>query len=169
MTTRLGNKLNRLVKERAYLGGDLDTLKKDRDNLTTAIARKNNEISAKEIRLAELDSQITDLSKIDPDDIARIKVKPRISSGEYGGLRIELMNLLMSQEQPVATGEMVNYIVAHFSYPVETPAERRAARSAVLGVLFQFKKRGVAVRLPSLDGSKQGRWQWVGYQGDNQA
>lgn len=170
MANKLGNNLNRLIKERAYLGGALPLLQQEAAALKAKSKAKSKEFNTAKARLAELDKLIAESSTIDPDDIRRIKAKPRkMFAGGHGKLTNELVRLLQSYTEPVESGVILNHIVKLYAYPMDTPAQRRMARNTILGPLNLFKKYGAVMRYPSLDGSQQGRWQWVKQDADNEA
>lgn len=169
MVNNLGVKLNRLVKERAYLGGALPQLQNKAEELKVEYAAAIADLNVATIRWAELGTKIEKMSAINLDDIRKIRETPRKTDQPLGSLTRELIRVLKSIDGPITTGELVQYIVKLYGYPYNTQAERRATRNAVICPLNLFGKRGVAIRLPALEGSQQGRWQWVHYTEETQA
>ncbi|MGZ8258132.1 MAG: hypothetical protein ACXWTR_03040 [Methylotenera sp.] len=169
MANKIGKTLSRLIKEHAYLAGSLPAIQKEAEEFQSRLEASIEKLSKGNSRLVELGKQITELSAIDPADIRVIKAKPRKMQGDHGRLRRELVQVLQQHDEPVESGELVQYIVNLFSYPFDTPSQKRLARNAINGPLNLFKKRGVVIRHPSLDGSSQGRWQWVKSAEDDQA
>lgn len=169
MGTRLGTKLNRLIKERAYLGGTISILNSELARIQLLAEAKVAELTVANSRLAEIDRLITEYSAIKPEDIRAIREKRRRVKGEHGKLILELTMLLKSKNGPVDTRDMVTHIVNKYSFPMTNAAERRSARAAVNGPLNKLKKLGIVQRLPSASGSSAGRWLWIGVNDNNQA
>lgn len=168
MANYVGLKLSRLIKERAYLSGSLSSTQKEVDDLRSKLKTKENELAQKTDRIAEVDKLIAEQSAIDTADIRAIRSMPRKMNGEHGGLTRELIAALKIVDKPVASGVLVEYLAEMFGYPMDTPQQRAKTRKYIRGPLNLLRKRGVVVRHPSLDGSRQGRWQWIGYQDQNQ-
>ena len=168
MVNNLGIKLNKLVKERTYLGGTLLRLQNKAEELRVEYKATRVAVKKANVRWAELGSEIEKLSALDLEDIRKIKETPRKTDQLHGALTREFIRVLKSIDGPITTGELVQYIVKLYGYPYNTQAERRATRNAVICPLNIFSKRGVVIRLPALEGSKQGRWQWVHYTADNE-
>ncbi len=168
MANYVGLNLSRLIKERAYLSGSLPSMQKEVVDLQSNLKAKENELAQSTDRLAELDKQIAELSAIDPNDIRPIKATPREMIGAHGSFRQELIRLLKSYDEPVSSGELIDYMAKKFGYQMNSTKQLRAARDAVCRPLNVFRERGVVERHPSLDGSQQGRWLWVGAKEDNQ-
>lgn len=168
MATLLGIKLNKLIKKHAYLGGALPKLQKIAEELRYEYAAAIAAVNEATDQLAELGIKIEELSAIDLDDIRHIRAKPRTMNGEHGSLRRELVRVLKNSDQPMSSGELVQYMAEKFGYPLISVSDRTRAREMVRGPLNIFKKHGAVIRLPSIEGSKQGRWQWVHHTTDNQ-
>ena len=168
MASNLGIKLNRLIKEHAYVGGSLLRLQKKAEDLRVeyeaAVTAVNEANDYREV----LGKKIEELSAINLDDIRKTKETPRKTDQPLGSLTRELIRVLKSIDGPITTGELVQYIVKLYGYPYNTLAERRATRNAITGPLNLFSKRGAVIRMPCLEGSQQGRWQWVHHATDNQ-
>lgn len=161
MGNRLGNKLNRLIKQRAYLSGEISVLESEADVIKAQADAKARELTDANAKLAEIDGLITELSSINPDDIKVIRQKRRRVKGVHGGLMLELIRMLKEADGPLDTRAMVSQIVKKFSFPMSNAAERRSARASVNGPLNKLKKFGVVVRHPSSPDSAAGRWEWV--------
>lgn len=162
MTNPVGNTLSRLIKERAYLSGAISAIENNIEILRLQLNAKVDLLNQQIERLNELDARIIELSAIDVADIRAIKSTARVMKGSHGELKRALIDVLKCSKIPVTSGELVKHIAEQFSYPLDTPAQRRAARNAVICPLNLMRKRGAIVRLPSLNSSQQGRWQWVG-------
>jgi len=167
MANYVGLKLSRLIKERAYLAGSLPSTQNEVEDLRANLKAKESELTQRTDRLADLDKQIAELSAIDPNDIRPIKATPRKMIGAHGSFRQELIRLLKSYDEPVPTGELTEYMAEKFGFQTNTAKEVIAANDAVRRPLNLFRSRGVVERYPSLDGSLQGRWLWVGDKEDD--
>lgn len=167
MANHLGAKLSRLIKERAYLAGSIPSTQHELEGIQSMLEAKSSELSQKMERLTELDRRIVELSAINVADIRAIKAMPRVMNGEHGSLRREIIKILKSFDEPVSSGALVEHIAAMFGYPMDTVQQRAKARKYVRDPLNLLKKHGVVVRHPSLNGSTQGRWQWVGARSDS--
>jgi len=168
MATLLDIKLNKFIKKHAYLGGTLLQKQKKAEEQRVVYEAAIAEVNEVNDQRAELERQIKELSAIDPADIRKIKQTPRKTGMPQGTLTRELIRVLQSHDGPVSTGDLVQHIVDLYGYPFHSSAERRATRNAVKCPLNLFSKRGAVIRLPALEGSKQGRWQWVHYTTDNE-
>lgn len=167
MANNLGVKLNRIIKEHAYLSGTLLQLQKRAEDLRVEYDAAIADVNTANDQLTELGKQIEKLSAIDLEDIRKIKETPRKTDQQHGTLTRELIRVLKSIDGPITSGELVQYIVNLYGYPYNTVTERRATRNAILGPLNLFSKRGVVMRLPALEGTRQGRWQWIRGAGEN--
>jgi hypothetical protein len=168
MANYLGPKLSRLIRERAYLSGTLLILQKEFDLIKLQLEAKATSASNASERLNELDKQIIELSAIEPLEIRAIRLTPRVMHGSHGSFRRELVWILQNTDEPISTGPLVQYMAEMFSLSLDTHQQRTCAREKIRGPLNILKKRGVVTRLPSLEGSTQGRWQWNHAADDNQ-
>ncbi len=168
MATNLGIKLNKLIKKHAYLGGTLLLQQKKAEEQRIIYEAALADVNEVNDQRAELERQIEELSAIDPADIRKIKQTPRKTGMPHGTLTRELIRVLQSQDGPVSTGDLVQHVVNLYGYPYNSVAERRGTRNAVISPLSLFSKRGAVIRLPALEGSRQGRWQWIQHTTDNQ-
>lgn len=161
MANRNGNTLNRLIKEHAYLAGSLPAIQLKIDVLRSSLEASIERLNKGNDRLVELGNMISEMSEINLAEIREIKANTRRSNGAHGSIRRELIRVLQSADKPLSSGALVQYMAELFGYPMTTVEERIRARDMVRRPLNIFRTHGAVIRHPSIDGSTQGRWEWV--------
>lgn len=94
MANYLGAPLSRLIRERAYLTGEIGTNSnqiKEAEALLSQLTLAQEKCQSK---LQDVDQLIVKLSEIDPDDIRSIRKNERIIIGEHGSFRKELIRFM---------------------------------------------------------------------------
>jgi len=158
MANYVATKLSRLIKERAYRSGDLNSLQNETDELSAQLKKKRGTIRQQAKAIAKLDEQIEKLSAIDPNDIRAIRATPRRLTPPQGTSRRELIDFLKKQDGPVRMDAIVNHTVKHFDMPMAPPDERLRTFQRVGRPLNVFKPKGAVKRLPSCPETGQGIW-----------
>lgn len=161
MANYVGTKLSRLIKERAYRSGDLNSLQKEADELSARLKKARGTIRQQAKAIAKLDEQIETLSAIDPNDIRAIRATPRSLTTPHGAFRRELVDFLKKQRGPVKMDAIVDHMVKHFDMPMAPPDERLRTFQRVRRPLNVFKQKGAVKRLPSCPETGQGIWMWI--------
>lgn len=172
MANHLGNKLNRIIRDIAYTKGELLSQNSVATKAMAQLKQSANEfknsrsaIRAAEIRLAGLKTSLEEEMDVSIDDIRAIRHWPKLPTTSYGKVIKELVKLLQVAGEPMATGEIITYLVAKFEMPVGTNAERVETGSSIRKRLRKLVKKGVVVRYPEetvRDGQSVAYWQWVG-------
>lgn len=161
MGNRLGGKLSRLIRERAYLSGALLGLQVRASALRTELRATNAALRAANSRIVELDAAIGTLSAIDPVDIRPIRSTPRVMSGERGEFRSEMIRVLKEANGAVGMRALMSHMVATFKLPMETPKDRRRAGYLVRRPLNVFRSKGAVRRLPDHPDTGEACWIWA--------
>lgn len=162
MGNRLGAKLSRLIRERAYLSGTLPGLQERVNILRADLKAANAALKVGSARLEELDAAIGVLSAIDPAGIRPIHSTPRVMSGEHGEFRRELIRVLKDAEGVVGMRALLRHMAATFSLPLETPTDRTRAGYLVRRPLNHFRMMGAVKRLPNHPDTGEACWMWIG-------
>ena len=159
---RVGTKLSRLIRERAYLSGSLPSLQIEVDELRgrLKVARKALRDATK--RRQSIDAAIQELSAIEPSQIRSIRRTPRREGNRHGEFRRELVRVLKNARSPAWSSDLVRHMAKAFGLPMETPEQRERARHLVLRPLYAFKKKGAVERLPTGAINSEGLWRWCG-------
>ena len=139
MANLIGSKLSKIIKARAYLSGSLPVIQKQIEELQFRLNSKFNKLNQGLKQLKELDIKIAELSAINVEEIRPIKAMPRKMVGAHGSFRRELVRVLQTYHEPVATGVLVKHMAEKFGLPLETHKERVAVRDAVRRPLNIFK------------------------------
>lgn len=156
-----GTKLSRLIRERAYVSGAIEPLQQEITDIESALASAKAKHAEHLARLQHLDEQIIQLSTINPqEDIRPIRKLARVTQGEYGSFRRELVRLLKEADGPVSVGYLVDRMANMFHLPLETAADRKHSMDLVRKPLNIFRRRGAVERLPTRPGERQGVWRW---------
>lgn len=165
MANLLGNRLNRLVRERAYLSGELprlnEAVRKAQAQLEKEMASLNQTLA----RIDDVDQSLRQLSGIDPACIASIRATPRSGPGQFGDVRNTLIDILKQKDGPITTVEIVQRMAPVFGWDLTTKNGRLFAREAVRRPLQIFQKRNVVERLPNhltANHKNCGVWRWIG-------
>lgn len=164
MANRLSNRLNRLIREHAYLSGSLPDLMEDVRLAEASLATKTKCLELSLQRLIEVDQQITALSAIDVSKIATIRQTPRVGKQEYGALRGTILDI-MKNGRPIKTSDLLRLLAPVFEWDLTTNQGRDHARHAVIKPLGIFQKKGVVEKLAdevSESGQRCGVWRWIG-------
>lgn len=169
MANLLGNRLSRLVRERAYLSGSIPAYKQEVDHaqrvLDGKIALMNQALAALEC----LDQQIGTLSRLDPNEIAAIRATPRKNQIPRGDIRLTLIDMLREKAGPMTMVELVRRMASTFGWDLSTTRGRRYARDSVRGSLRYLRGKGAVERLSdhlSMNGITCGIWRWIGTTND---
>jgi hypothetical protein len=100
---RVGTPLSRLIKARAYLAGNRLVLEKRIETLKAELAAARRELKAMRDEASRVETQIVELSGIDPADIRPIRALSRESDPQYGQFRGALIELLKGANGPITT------------------------------------------------------------------
>lgn len=160
---RVGTPLSRLIKARAYLAGNRLTLEKRIETLKAELAAAKRELKAMLVEASRLETQIIELSGIDPADIRPIRALSRASDPKYGQFRGALIELLKGANGPITTDALLTQLAKRLQLSLATAADRKRAYSLVRRPLAKFAKRGAVIRLPSAKGERHGTWLWTGF------
>ena len=172
MANPIGNPLSRLIRQRGYAGGELNTLDKQLEAATAALhearfvcrnLRKSRQAIIKQ--MAELDVKITTQSAIRTEEIRAMRFVPKRFSCRHGSIVSELVKYLKEAGRAVTTHEIVDHMVGLFNLPVSTPQERRYARKWVTGKINLLARKGVVCRLHDPTDNLTGLWLWTGNYG----
>lgn len=164
MANYLGNRLSRLIRERAYLSGSLPELQEDVRQAQTSLDAKVHRLNLAQQRLLDVDQQLRELSSIDPSKIAAIRRTTRHGHKEHGAIRRMIFDLL-KLGQPIRTTDLIRHMAPLFDWDLSTPKGRIYAIDAVREPLRRFKNKGLVERLPdgvSDNGQRIGVWRWIG-------
>jgi hypothetical protein len=169
MANRVGTVVSRLIRQRSYTAGDLNTIEKKLEEATTrlreaqvacrAIKKEQRSILKK---LSELDAEIARQSAIQVADIAARRLTPRRIRCRHGSINAALVDFLKHSGQSVTTTEVIQYMARTFDLPIDTPDDWRDAREWTRKKLKPLAKQGAIVRLHDPSDSLLGRWQWIG-------
>ena len=172
MANLLGYRLNRLVRERDYLSGELPRLeaavRKAQAQLETETTCLDQMLS----RIADVDQSIRQLSGIDPAGIASIRATPRMGLGQFGDIRKTLIDILKEEDGPITTVELIQRMAPIFGWDLTTARGRLGARDSVRRPLQVLKQWNVVERLPNHLTANQrtcGVWRWIGPSDTNEA
>lgn len=155
-----GAKLSRLIRERAYVSGAIEPLQREIADVEFKLVAAKATYAEHLSRLTHLDEQIAYHSSINPEEIRPIRKLARVTQGEYGSFRRELIRLLKEADGPVAIGYLVDRMADMFHLPLETAADRKHSMDLVRKPLNIFRRRGAVERLPNVPEERQGRWRW---------
>ena len=164
MANPIGNRLSRLVRERAYLSGSLSGLEEEVRLTETTLVAKRRRLELTLQRLAEINQKITEISAIDLSKIAAIRRTPRVGKKEHGALGRTVIELMKSG-QPMSTVELIRFMAQPFGWDLSTIKGRKYAMDAVRQPLRRFKAMGVVERLSdglAETGQLCGVWRWIG-------
>lgn len=159
---RVRTPLSRLIKARAYLDGNRLVLEKRIGTLKAELATARRELKAMRDDATRVETQIIELSGIDPADIRPIRALPRESDPKYGQFRSALIDLLKAANGPITTDALLAQLAERLQLSLATAADRKRAYSLVRRPLAKFAKRGAVIRLPSAKGDRHGTWLWTG-------
>lgn len=165
MANYLGNRLNRLVRERAYLSGELPRLEAAVRKAQAQLEKETACLNQMLARIDDVDQSIRQLSEIDPSCIASIRATPKTGAGQFGDLRRTLIDILKEKNGPITTVEIIQRMAPVFGWNLATVKGRQTAREAVRKPLRIFQKRNAVERLPSHLTANQrncGVWRWIG-------
>lgn len=160
---RVGARLSRLIKAKAYLEGNRLVLEKRIEELKAELSAARHELKRMQADTLDVEAQITGLSEIDPKDIRPIRNYHRKSDQKYGQFRCALIALLQSANGPITTDALLIQMAERMKLSLSTPADMKRARSQIRRPLALFAKRGAVMRLPTEEGERYGNWLWIGY------
>ncbi len=172
MANLLGNRLNRLVRERAYLSGELPRLNEAVRKAQAQLEKEMASLNQMLVRIDDVDQSIRQLSGVDPTCIASIRATPRSGLGQFGDVRKTLIDILKQKDGPITTVEIIQRMAPVFGWDLTTTNGRQFARESVRRPLQIFQKRNAVERLPSHLTANQrncGVWRWVGPPDTNEA
>lgn len=161
MANYLGTKLSRLVRRRAYLGGDIIRLDARVVELRNSLAAAEKAAQDAKEELQALDGEIETLSEIDVTDIRAIRATPRTTEGRHGQFVRELVRVLREADSPVDTEDLVAHMASTFSVPISTREQRKCAEDMVRRRLNELREDSAVIRLPSAPGKRTGIWRWI--------
>ena len=165
MTNLIGNRVSRLVRERAYLSGELLRLEQAVRDAQERLDAQKVCLNRMLARIEDVDRSIRQFSGIDPTCIASIRATPKTGLGQFGDLRRTLVDILKEKKSPITTVEIIQRIGPVMGWDLATAHGRKKAREAVRKPLQIFKDRMVVERLPSHETAHRrncGVWRWIG-------
>lgn len=172
MASTISNRLARLIRERAYLSGEIDRTQQKVEGLDQEIVALRErqralqeEIEDQQAKLHAIDTKIREeASSIDPNDIQSMKLTPRHAPGRHGDLVKALIEMLKIYPG-ISTLEMADRVAVEFGYPMGTPSQRNVVRERVKHGMHALRNKGAVERLPSKTGAKGQKvacWKWIG-------
>ena len=165
MANYLGNRLCRLIRERAYLSGELPRLEAAVKKAQAQLEKETACLNQMLARIGDVDQSIHQLSCVDPTCITSIRATPRRGLGKFGDVRKALIDILKQKNGPITTVEIIQRMAPVFGWDLTTANGRLFARESVRRPLQIFQKRNAVERLPSHLTANQrncGVWRWVG-------
>jgi hypothetical protein len=158
----LGSKVNRLVRRRAYLGGEIVVLESRAQERLAAYQQAEEALNRAREEILALDAEIQVLSTINVADIRPIRATPRRIPDAHGHFVRELIRVLKEANRPVDMAELVPHMATTFSLPFSTRAERARMGEMVRRRLNEYREKGAVERLPSVSERGTGVWRWIG-------
>ena len=161
MARGIGNELVRVIRERAYLAGELAKADREialiRDSLKAAKSVQR-EIAKKIVRLDEE----VERSKLNPSEIRPIQGKPRVRVFRHGTFTSKLVDLVRDADGAIATGYIITCMVDSQGLPYSTPDERDKTRRSIVERLRVLARKGAIKRLHDTSNNQEGVWLWIG-------
>lgn len=165
MANHLSNRLNRLVRKRAYQSGEAARTQAEIDR-AKALVKKLQSRKARILKsIAQTDAQIEYNSGLEVAEIRPIRYTPHQNGQRRGSLINTIIEVLQAESRPVLTVELVDALAPVFGWHKKTPEAVVKGLWAVRRPLNILKKKGVVERLPSHllpSGIACGVWRWIG-------
>lgn len=161
---KLGTRLSRLVRARAYLSEKVLTAERSVAALKADLRAARAAHTQLQTRLTDIDADIARLPAIRIEDIQPIRLTPRLLETTHGAFNACLVELLKENGDAICTRQIVGYMAATFDLPVATLTERENTRRRVVRRLREFVAKRAVVRLHDPADNAEGRWLWTGIQ-----
>lgn len=161
MARGISNALARLIRDRAYLGGEL--AKADNCLAEASAALKAVRVSRCKIakKVAILDAKIA-AANLDPSQIRPITLTPRVRVVRHGSFTSEIVAVVLNARGPITTGEIIGHLIATHGLPYSNPAERDKTRRCIVERLRVLARKGAIQRLHNTNDNQEGLWSWIG-------
>lgn len=161
MARGISNALARLIRDRAYLGGELAKAEGCVAKASAALKAANSARRKITKKVATLDAQIA-AANLDPTQIRPIAQTPRVRVVRHGSFTSEIVSVLLNANGPLATGEIIGHLIATHALPYGTPQERDKTRRSIVERLRVLTRKGAILRLHDTKNNQEGIWLWSG-------
>jgi hypothetical protein len=158
---RLGAHVSRLVRDRAYAGGELRSLQRRAKDLKSELQAVEERILEASRLITELDEAIASRSCIETALIRPIRLTPRRIGSRHGTFNATLVAFLRDAGRPVLTSEVLQHMTEAFHLPTATAVERESTRRRIVRPMRNLVAKGVLERLHDVDGNTEGCWVWA--------
>lgn len=162
MANYLGNKLNRAIRDRAYMAGLVRRKTVEIERLRSVLDAAIVELEAAQAAVAKRDEEITAMSAINLDDIRAIRGTPRSGLFARGQLSGTIVQVLKQAGQPVSTTTIIAVVSEALGLPIDSWAEREVTHRRIRKQLQVYARKGIIERLHDLSKSDPGLWRWQG-------
>lgn len=165
MANHLSNRLNQLVRKRAYLSGEAIRCQTEIDRAKALIKKLQSRKARLLKSLSKADAQIEYSSGLEVAEIRPIRYTPRQNGQRRGSLINTVIEVLQAENRPVLTVELVDALSPIFGWHKNTTEAIVRGLWAVRRPLNILKKKGVVERLPGhllASGRTCAVWRWIG-------
>ncbi len=165
MANHLSIRLNRLVRKRAYLSGEIVRSQAEIDRSKALIKKLRSRKARLLNSLAQTDAQIEYSSGLEVAEIRAIRYTPRQNGQRRGSLINAIIEVLQAENRPILTVELIDALSPNFGWHKNTTEANVKSLWAVRRPLNVLKKKGVVERLPGnriASGRTCAVWRWIG-------